>query len=318
MRTVPFQPLDPALYREVVRRALAEDLGWGDVTTEAIVPSDLRARGVILSKCSCVIAGLEVAAEAFSQLDPGCVFERKLKDGDRILIPARPNTIGVFGSVYNAATYLHQPGRRLDDYLRLAGGPTKGADDTSVFVVRANGHVISEQQDAGWFRRGTSVSQLLAEPGDTIFVPEEMDKTTFLQRAKDWKEAASLGFREARDQLVQVFMILHRLITARLSPTNLSGPLGIIGFAGAVASQGVTTLLLFLTMLSANLAVINFLPIPALDGGHMMFLIAEAIRGKPVNEALQMRLTVAGVLALLALMIFVTFNDVSFLARYFG
>ena len=48
MRTVPFQPLDPALYREIVRRALAEDLGWGDVTTEAIVPSDLRARGVIL------------------------------------------------------------------------------------------------------------------------------------------------------------------------------------------------------------------------------------------------------------------------------
>jgi nicotinate-nucleotide pyrophosphorylase (carboxylating) len=83
MRTVPFQPLDPALYREIVRRALAEDLGWGDVTTEAIVPSELRARGIILSKCSCVIAGLEVAAEAFSQLDPGCTFERRLKDGDR-------------------------------------------------------------------------------------------------------------------------------------------------------------------------------------------------------------------------------------------
>jgi nicotinate-nucleotide pyrophosphorylase (carboxylating) len=83
MRSVPFQPLDPALYREVVRRALAEDLGWGDVTTEAVVPSELRARGIILSKCSCVIAGLDVAAEAFSQLDPGCAFERKLKDGDR-------------------------------------------------------------------------------------------------------------------------------------------------------------------------------------------------------------------------------------------
>ena len=84
MRTVPFQPLDPALYREIVRRALAEDLGWGDVTTEAVVPSELRARGIILSKCSCVIAGLDVAAEAFSQLDPGCAFHRRFKDGDRI------------------------------------------------------------------------------------------------------------------------------------------------------------------------------------------------------------------------------------------
>ncbi len=83
MRTVPFQPLDPALYREVVRRALAEDLGWGDVTTEATVPADLRARGSILAKCPCVIAGLDVAAETFAQLDPGCVFERKAKEGDR-------------------------------------------------------------------------------------------------------------------------------------------------------------------------------------------------------------------------------------------
>jgi nicotinate-nucleotide pyrophosphorylase (carboxylating) len=82
MRSVPFQPLDPALYREVVRRALAEDLGWGDVTTEAIVPADLRARGIILVKSRCVVAGLDVAAETFAQLDPGCVFDRKRGDGD--------------------------------------------------------------------------------------------------------------------------------------------------------------------------------------------------------------------------------------------
>jgi nicotinate-nucleotide pyrophosphorylase (carboxylating) len=83
MKTIPFQPLDPALYREIVRRALAEDLGWGDVTTEATVPPDVRARGIILVKSPCVIAGLDVAAEAFVQLDPGCSFERKRKDGDR-------------------------------------------------------------------------------------------------------------------------------------------------------------------------------------------------------------------------------------------
>jgi nicotinate-nucleotide pyrophosphorylase (carboxylating) len=82
MRTVPFQPMDPALYREVVRRALAEDLGWGDVTTDAVVPGELRARGVIMCKSECVIAGLDVAAEAFRQLDPGCTFDPRCKDGD--------------------------------------------------------------------------------------------------------------------------------------------------------------------------------------------------------------------------------------------
>ena len=83
MRTVPFQPLDPALYREIVRRALAEDLGWGDVTTEATVPAELRAKGVILAKSPCVIAGLDVAAEVFLQLDPGCAFDCRKKDGER-------------------------------------------------------------------------------------------------------------------------------------------------------------------------------------------------------------------------------------------
>jgi nicotinate-nucleotide pyrophosphorylase (carboxylating) len=116
MRTVPFQPLDPALYREIVRRALAEDLGWGDVTTEAVVPSELRARGIILVKSACVIAGLDVAAEAFSQLDPGCVFERKRKDGER----CEPNDI-VAEVRGQAASMLTAERTALNFLQRLSG-----------------------------------------------------------------------------------------------------------------------------------------------------------------------------------------------------
>lgn len=83
MRSVPFAPLEPALYREAVRRALAEDLGWGDVTTEATVDPSLRARGIILAKSECVIAGLDIAAEAFCQLDPAAVFTKNVDDGHR-------------------------------------------------------------------------------------------------------------------------------------------------------------------------------------------------------------------------------------------
>lgn len=109
-----------------------------------------------------------------------------LEDGDRLYVPARPTTIGVFGSVFNAATYLHNPGRTLDDYLRLAGGPTKGADRASAFVVRANGNVLSNRQDSGFLRRSRLVEDTMALPGDTIFVPENLDRTTFMQMAKDW------------------------------------------------------------------------------------------------------------------------------------
>ena len=65
MKVEPFGPLDPALYREIVRRALAEDLRWGDVTTEATVSAGQRASGEIQTKSACVLAGLDVAMEAF-------------------------------------------------------------------------------------------------------------------------------------------------------------------------------------------------------------------------------------------------------------
>ncbi|MCW5632641.1 MAG: SLBB domain-containing protein [Rubrivivax sp.] len=111
-----------------------------------------------------------------------------LEDGDRLLVPPRPTTVGVFGSVFNAATYLHAPGRTIGDYLRLAGGPTKGADEGSIFVIRPNGNVVSGRQSRGWFGSQESLASLRADPGDTVFVPEEMDKTTFLQAAKDWTQ----------------------------------------------------------------------------------------------------------------------------------
>jgi len=82
MRTVPFEPLDPALYRETVRRALAEDLGWGDLTTEGIIGEKQRARGVLIAKSRLVVAGLDIAAEAFLQLDPGARIARRLNDSD--------------------------------------------------------------------------------------------------------------------------------------------------------------------------------------------------------------------------------------------
>ena len=59
MKSQPFGPLDPANYRESVRRALAEDFGWGDVTTDATVPAEARGRGTFLAKAPCVVAGLD-------------------------------------------------------------------------------------------------------------------------------------------------------------------------------------------------------------------------------------------------------------------
>jgi len=120
--------------------------------------------------------------------DSTALPELALEDGDRLYIPPQPTTVGVFGSVFNAGSYLYSGSRSIDDYLNLAGGPTKGADQGSVFVVRANGSVVASPQGKGWFSSRQDLAGVAAVPGDTVFVPEEINKTTFVQDAKDWTQ----------------------------------------------------------------------------------------------------------------------------------
>ena len=121
-------------------------------------------------------------------VEGGQLPELLLEDGDRLYIPPRPTAVGVFGSVFNAGSYIHTEGRGLSDYLDLAGGPTRGADQASTFVVRANGSVVSTLTSAGWFSKRGNLNSIAAQPGDSIFVPEEADKVPFVQNAKDWTQ----------------------------------------------------------------------------------------------------------------------------------
>jgi nicotinate-nucleotide pyrophosphorylase (carboxylating) len=132
MKSVPFEQLDPSTYRELVRRALAEDLGWGDVTTEATVGSEQRARGVLVAKSPCVVAGLDVAAETFRQLDPGVSFKALVNDGNR----CEPGTI--VGEVRGAAAAMLTAERTALNFLqRLSGIATL----TRRYVDAANGRI---------------------------------------------------------------------------------------------------------------------------------------------------------------------------------
>jgi nicotinate-nucleotide pyrophosphorylase (carboxylating) len=78
------EKLTPEVYRDLVRQALAEDRGRGDATSAATIAADQRARGAILAKADLVVAGLDVAAETFTQVDPSCVFEVRWGDGSHV------------------------------------------------------------------------------------------------------------------------------------------------------------------------------------------------------------------------------------------
>ena len=117
------------------------------------------------------------------------------------------------------------------------------------------------------------------------------------------------GYYQVINDVLRVGKTLGKLINGKISPTNLGGPGTIALAATSEASQGTSRLLLFLTFLSANLAIVNFLPIPILDGGHMLFLAYEGIFRRPVSENVQVILTYAGLMMLLCLMLFVMFLD---------
>lgn len=103
-----------------------------------------------------------------------------LEDGDTISIPFTPSSIAVNGSVFSVGSYVYNPKRSIGYYLDLAGGATKLADTKSIFTVRANGQVISAQQDS-WLKFG-DLKGKQALPGDLIYVPEDYEyRLSFLK-----------------------------------------------------------------------------------------------------------------------------------------
>ena len=143
-----------------------------------------------------------------------------------------------------------------------------------------------------------------------------LEPKTFVQKAVVFSDALRWGARETVDATLLVYRTLHSVVaTNQISIRNFSGPWGIIKMALMQAKAGFGNFLIFLTLLSANLAVINFLPIPVLDGGHMLLLIYEGIRGKPADERVQEILTWIGLIFILTLMIFVIALDFGLIAR---
>jgi len=120
--------------------------------------------------------------------DASSIPDFPLENGDTLTVPARGTSVGVFGSVFNAGSFIFVANHTAQDYLQLAGGPTRGADKTSIFMIRANGSVVSAQQGSSFWHSGNNLVGAVVQPGDTIFVPEELSKSTFIQDAKDWTQ----------------------------------------------------------------------------------------------------------------------------------
>lgn len=135
----------------------------------------------------------------------------------------------------------------------------------------------------------------------------------FVFRSHPWAEGLRLGFRHANEMAKDGFAALARWLRGRRG-LELSSALGISGRDSAEAAFGFDALLRTLAALSVAVAVFNLLPIPALDGGRLLFVVIESVTGKPVNPKLETLLHTIGFLALLALLLLLAYRD---LKRFF-
>lgn len=123
------------------------------------------------------------------------------------------------------------------------------------------------------------------------------------------------GMQQTWSMILLMFIIIGKLLTGGISLGEIAGPVGIAQITGTYAQSGFLTFLQFMAFLNVNIGVINLLPLPALDGGRITFIIIELLRGKPIDIKTENKIHQWGLYLLLALMVLVTFNDVMRLFR---
>ncbi len=227
------------------------------------------------------------------------------------------------GLIFGAPSTEPIIGGVSEDYPAALAGLEKGDR-----VLRLNGHKITFLED---------ISLYLAIEDLTKPVSFEVEKKSgeietyniLPEKVKeDGKEKYAIGimlkadtdkgiipsivyaFNEEGAIFKQMFVVLGNLFTGGVSMNELSGPVGIYSIVGKMSAQGVSSLLYLTALLSINVGVINILPFPAFDGGRILFLIIEKIKGSPVDPKIENTIHNIGFILIILLMIYVTFNDI--------
>ena len=297
-----------ATWQSAVQSILAASLDEGPAVIEVVDASGRHRERIV-----------DLGAVALDDLTRGRVFDRLGLEPDRPVVPA------VIGWL--------EPGRPAErDGLR--------AGDR---VVRAGGEAV-----AGW---SDWVHVVRDHPGETLLVVVERDGAELAIRlTPDVEQAADgtrfgrigAGARAPEERLIERFYVTERddpwsalvrgiaktgeiswltlrmlwkMLLLEVSLENLSGPIGIAEYAGASAQFGLARFLEFLGLVSVSLGILNLLPIPLLDGGHLLYYAVEFVRGRPVSEASRFAAQRLGIALLVGLMGLALYND---LARLLG
>jgi len=204
-----------------------------------------------------------------------------LKPGDEVLQVQDENVASIGGFIRQVREYAGQPitlnVRRGRDILNLA--------------------ITPESDEKG---RGRIGARMTAKPLYPLIV-YRMGPV----------EGVKHGFIRTWEVTTLTFQVLGKMLTSAISPKNLGGPIAIAQIAGKTAELGLVAFISFLALISVNLGVLNLLPVPVLDGGHLLYLSIEKVRGMPLSPKMMERTQVVGIVLIAALMIFAFYNDIA-------
>ncbi len=203
--------------------------------------------------------------------------------------------------VLSAGGTVVSDGRQLRALIR--DSVRDGQAVTTTWRLQRDGQVIELAVQPDAVQQGGA---LIGRIGAYVGVPPEMVTVQYGPLDGIWQ-----GVVKTWEVSVLTLRTLGRMVVGEASLKNLSGPLTIADYAGRSASLGLTSYLVFLALISVSLGVLNLLPLPVLDGGHLMYYLWEGVTGRAVSEAWLERLQRAGVFVLALMMSIALFNDVT-------
>lgn len=230
-------------------------------------------------------------------------------------VGARNASVTIVGLALNSPA--EQSGLQFGDAIEMVRARGESIPIASVVLFQETINTYRGEEIVIQFRRGSEVLEVALIPRVNPPQGEGAIGVALARVAFEktpWHRAPWDGFKmlafAAQGIVVGLYSVFYELITAGRLMGEVSGPVGIFMITDQARSLGLSYILHFIAVLSVNLAVLNFLPIPALDGGRMFFIVLEKIKGTPVNFKFEQRAHTVGFAILIFLMLLVTYRDV--------
>ena len=197
-----------------------------------------------------------------------------------------------------------------DTILKINNHKISTSDDISLYLAISDPKKATKfevQTESGTYATIKVKPNKIKEDGKESYrygIAMQQEKT------KGFFAAISYVFKKTGSIFKQMFVTVGSLFTGGVKVTQLSGPVGIYSIVGQSRAGGIANILYLTAFLSINVGFINLLPIPAFDGGHILFIVIELIKGSPVNPELENKIHTIFLILLMILMVIITFNDI--------